>query len=87
MTLPTIPPLPPQPSWADQMRYFEAQQRERNIAANERLAVAQEAIAELIPQQMLDAPPPSAPSSGEGLTVGDVAIVKGIVDAVRPAQG
>lgn len=25
--------------------------------------------------------------SGDGLTAGDVAIVKGIVDAVRPAQG
>lgn len=71
-------------------------QAERSVEANIRLATAQERVADLMPQhlalmqQLLDAPPPpapapAAPSSGEGLTAGDVAIVKGIVDAVRPA--
>jgi len=87
--------------WEAEMAVLRFAQAERSIEANNRLAAAQERVADLMPQhlaqmqQLLDQPPPApapaAPSSGEGLTVGDVAIVKGVAEALasanRPAQG
>lgn len=88
MTLPTIPDLPQQPApTLDQqlthagllLRVAEYQQRERMLQATT-------ANSELM-QQLLDQPPaPAAPApvSGEGLTAGDVQIVRGLADAIRP---
>jgi hypothetical protein len=72
----------------------EADRRNAELTtAHGRLAAAQESVAGFMPQQLafmqqlLEAPPAPAAAGGDGLTAGDVAIVKGIVDAVRPAQG
>jgi hypothetical protein len=85
--IPSVPPLPSDANWDQQMRHFEALQRERSIASHDRLAAAQEAIAALIPQQIavmqqLVSAPPAGNSSG--LTSDDVQIVGGLLNAVRP---
>lgn len=98
-TLPPIPALPANATWDQQMRHVEAQmsalrfaQTERSIAASVDLVRAQDQTRAILERQavaserMLELMPASS-SSGDGLTVGDVAILKGIVDALRPAQG
>ncbi len=54
---PIVPPLPPQATWDQQMRHFEAQQRERNIGATQALNDAQSRAAKAA-EAMLEQPMP-----------------------------
>lgn len=83
MTLPTIPPLPvqPAPTLDQQLTHAGLLLRVAEYEQRERMLQATIANGELM-QQLLDQPPAAA--GGEGLTEGDVTIVKGLAEAIRP---